>query len=161
MTCCIWLHRTQCFFWEANSHLAITPVIHILGVPIPHHIAHKSQPLLPVQRQMNPLSVCKICFNIAVSFSHRASEWIFSPGLPTKNVYGYIFFPVITTSPAHLNLFLLYVCNNIRQRRFAYKLWCSSLCHFPPPSFVASFLLCPNIFYGVFFPEYVQPVLVP
>lgn len=150
MTCSIWLHRTQCFFWEANSHLAITPVLHILGIPMPNHVVHKSQPLLPVQRQMNPL-VCKICFNIAVSFSQRASEWMFPSGLPTKNVYEYIFFPVITTFPAHFVLFLLYLCDNIRRRRFAYKLWSSSLCHFPPPSFVSSFLLCPNVFYSVSF----------
>jgi hypothetical protein len=132
MTYCIWLHRTQYFFWEANSHLAITPVLHILGIPIPHHIVHKSQPQLSVQRQMNPHLVCKICFNIALSFSHRASEWISPSGLPTKNVYGYIFFPVITTFPAHFTLFLLYLCNNRRRRRFVYKLRSSPVCHFSP-----------------------------
>jgi hypothetical protein len=159
MTCCIWLHRKQCFFWEANSHLAITPVHQILGIPIPHHFVHKNQPLLPVQRQMHPLIVCKICFNIAMSFSHRASVWIFPSGLPNKNDYGYILFPVNTTFPAHFTLFLLLLCNNIRQRRFAYKLWSSSLCHFPYRPLLLPFS-CVHIFTTVFF-LYVQSVLVP
>jgi hypothetical protein len=84
----------------------------ILWNPKVHHRVHKSPPLAPTLSHIDPVRtitsyLSKIFFKIVHPLRLGLSSGLFPSGSHTSILYALLFFPIRTTSPAHILLDLI------------------------------------------------------
>jgi hypothetical protein len=125
--------------WEVTSCAAIQELPSILWNPKVHYRVHKSPPLFPILRQINPVHITpSYLYKIHLILSTHLRLGLLPSGFPTKILY--------TFSAPHilLHLIILIILDE------EYKLWSSSLCSFHKPT-VTSSLFSSNILLSTLF----------
>jgi hypothetical protein len=102
--------------WQASTSLPNQEIPHTSGSAKIHYSVHKSLPLLPVLRWVNPVHTIpsyfyKIHFNTSLPTMPESSSGLLPSALPTKTLHEFLFPPICATCPTHL--ILLHVINLI------------------------------------------------